>query len=160
MSCWRRRTVLRIPALFLGFEYWGEWDRFCYEHDREFRWAPGRFAPALCESYPYEEYHKLLPPEGRPCEEWDRLDMDLYPGTVKTVPGPFLDYCLEDICPLRPEDNTLNRTDVARPLTPEEKEKYLPLFRKLFPDFTMEQMEYVHYCRYEWYDGSDAGYMY
>ena len=28
------------------------------------------------------------------------------------------------------------------------------------PAFTLENMNDVHYCRYEWYDGCDAGYYY
>jgi len=42
----------------------------------------------------------------------------------------------------------------------DEKIKYLPLFQALFPDFTLAKMDDVHYCRYEWYDGSDAPYYY
>lgn len=42
----------------------------------------------------------------------------------------------------------------------EEKVRYLPLYQKLFPDFTLERMDDVHYCYYEWYDGAEAPYMY
>ena len=159
VSCWRRTTVLRIPALCLGFEYWGEWEEFLEKHDRDFDWRPGCFASALCDSYPYGEYAKWLP-RGRGCAPGDRLDMNLYPGVVQSVPGPFLDYCLEEILPLPPGENTYHEADCARPLEPDEKEKYLPLYRKLFPGFPSERMNDVHYCRYEWYDGSEAFYFY
>ena len=160
MSCWRRTTVLRIPAIRLGFETWGEWNRFLEKHDEDFGWDPGCFGPALCDSYSREDYAKYLPRGRRGCEDRDRLDMNLYPDVVQSMPGPFLDYCLEEIIPLPPEEFTDHDMDVARPLTQEEKGKYLPLFQKLFPDFTPERMDDVHYCRYEWYDGSEAGYFY
>ena len=86
--------------------------------------------------------------------------MDLYPDTVTSVPGPFLDYYLEEIAPLKAEDRTFNQDSCARPLTPEEKEKYLPYYQKLFPGFTLDNMNDVHYCSYEWYDGCDAQYCY
>ena len=52
MSCWRRTTVLRIPALYLGFEYLREWNQFLREHDEQLDWDPGWFGPALCENSP------------------------------------------------------------------------------------------------------------
>ena len=159
MSCWRRTTVLRIPAICLGFIYWQDWDAFLEEHDAGFDWSPGHFASALCDSYPYEEYADWLP-RGRGRGPRDPLDMGLYPGTVKAVPGPFLDYCLEEILPLPAEENAYHETDCARPLDADEKRRYLPLYQKLFPGFTLERMEDVHYCRYEWYDGSEAPYLY
>ena len=160
MSCWRQTTVLRIPAICLGFETWGEWHDFLGQHRKEFHWDPGYFASALCDSYIREDYDKWLPHEGRGYEDWDRLDMDLYPDTVKSVPGPFLDYFLEDIAPVPSEKRTYNQDSCARPLEPDEKEKYLPLYQQLVPAFTLENMNDVHYCRYEWYDGCDAGYYY
>lgn len=86
--------------------------------------------------------------------------MHLYPDTIASVPEPFLDYHLEEIAPLPPEENTYHQNDIARPLDNDEKIKYLPLFQALFPDFTLAKMDDVHYCRYEWYDGSDAPYYY
>ena len=160
MSCWRRTTVLRIPAVCLGFVYWGEWNEFLEKHDEEFCWEPGFFAEALCESYPREEYAPHLPSGSRGCNSGDRLVMGLYPGTVKTVPGPFLDYFLEDILPLPDEENTFHENDFTRPLSRAEKEKYLPLYQELFPAFTPENMKDVRYCRYEWYDGCEASYLY
>ena len=159
MSCWRRTTVLRIPAICLGFVCWEEWERFLNEHDDEFDWSPGHFASALCDSYDLDAYAGRLP-NGRGCGPGDRLDMDLYPDEVSSVPGPFLDYCLAEIAPLPDEENTYHENDCARPLTPEEKKRYLPLYRGLFPAFAPEKMDDVHYCRYEWYDGSEAYYLY
>ena len=159
MSCWRRTTVLRIPAISLGFSTWGEWNDFLDKHDDDFSWEPGCFASALCDSYSWEAYSDYLP-GGRGCAPSDRLDMGLYPDLVKSVPGPFLDYYLDEILPLSPEENTYHDQDCARPLEPDEKQRYLPLYRKLFPSFTPEQMNDVHFCRYEWYDGSEAAYLY
>ena len=159
MSCWRRTTVLRIPAIALGFISFGEWEQFLEEHEEDFSWEPGCFAEAMCDRYEYEEYSKWLTGEegGDPSQ---RLNLNLYPDLVKSVPGPFLDYYLDEICPLSDKENTYGSSNCARPLTEKEKKKYLPIFRKLFPDFTMEQMEKVHYCRYEWYDGCEAAYYY
>ena len=160
MSCWRRTTVLRIPAICLGFTFWWEWREFLDKHEEDFDWSPGHFANALCDGYSYEDYHKWLGRKGRQSDDWDTLDMGLYPDVVQSMPGPFLDYYLEEICPLSPEENTYNESDCVRLLTQEEKEKYLPLFMKLFPNFTLERMNDVHYCHYEWYDGSEAFYFY
>ena len=129
------------------------------KHEKDFSWEPGCFAAAICESYEYDEYSKWLSgKEGY--DPWQMLNLNLYPDLVKAVPGPFLDYYLDEIVPLPPEENTYNENDGVRPLTQEEKEKYLPLYYKLFPDFTLENMDDVHYCHYEWYDGTDAPYMY
>lgn len=159
MSCWRRTTVLRIPALYLGFEYWEEWNAFLREHDKEFDWSPGRFASGLCENYLYDDYYKWIG-NNESARASKRLDLGLFPDRIKTVPGPFLDYWLEEISPLSPEENTYGASNSLRELTEKEKKRYLPLYRKLFPDFTMEKMKDVHYCRYEWYDGAEAGYYY
>ncbi len=159
MSCWCRTTVLRIPAVCLGFVFWKDWEDFLEAHREDFCWAPGCFAPAVCMGYDPEAYGKWLP-EGRSEEPRDRLDMNLYPAVVPSVPGPFLDYCLEEIAPLPPEESTYHREDCARPLSGAEKRRYLPAFRRLFPGFTLARMQDVHYCRYEWYDGSDAPYLY
>lgn len=159
MSCWRRTTVLRIPAICLGFIYWWEWNEFLEKHDDEFDWEPGYFASAMCDSYDRDAYSRYLA-GGRGYEDWDLLDMNLYPDVVKSVPGPFLDYYLDEIVPLPYEENTYHKNDCARPLTQDEKEKYMSLYQKLFPDFTLENMNDVHYCHYEWYDGSEAPYYY
>ena len=159
MSCWRRTAVLRIPAILLGFEYRGEWEEFLAKHEEDFDWEPGCFAEALCDSYEWEDYSKWCKGkvDGGPGA---RLDLNAYPDLMKTIPGPFLDYYLEEILPLPPEENTYHENDCARPLTQKEQEKYLPLYQKLFPAFTLEDMNGVHYCRYEWYDGAEAPYYY
>jgi hypothetical protein len=41
-----------------------------------------------------------------------------------------------------------------------QMKQYLPVYQKLFPHFTMKDMEAVRLCDYEWYDGSDAPYLY
>ena len=160
MSCWRKTVVLRIPAVCLGFETWGEWYAFLRQHKEELHWDVGWFSSALCEDYRWQDYKGWLPASGRGYEDEDRLDMNLYPDKVKSVPGPFLDYCLEEIAPVPPEKRTYNQDSCARPLKPAEKEKYLPLYQQLIPGFTMDNMNDVHYCRYEWYDGSEAQYCY
>ena len=90
--------------------------------------------------------------------DW-RLDQR-NPNHPEVVPGPFLDYKLEEIEPLMPEDRTYGEDNIALPLDDDEKEEYLSLFQELFPDFTLEDMDAVRYCRYEWYDGSNAPYYY
>lgn len=159
MSCWRRTTVLRVPALALGFKYRWEWNQFLEKHEEDFNWEPGCFAEAMCDSYEHDEYSKWLSAE-EGNDRRQKLDLNLYPDLVKSVPGPFLDYYLDEIMPLPLEENTYHENDCVRPLTNEEKVKYLPLYRKLFPDFTMDRMGDVHYCHYEWYDGAEAPYMY
>ena len=159
MSCWRKTTVLRVPAIHLGFVYRSEWKQFLDEHDEEFDWSPGHFSSALCDDYSYEDYFERI--KGKISHDSsERLDLGLYPGVLKSVPGPFLDYYIEEISPLTSEDRKYGADNCARPLTQEEKEKYLPLYRMLFPDFTIEKMEKIHYCRYEWYDGAEAQYFY
>ena len=160
MSCWRKTTVLRIPAICLGFETWGEWYNFLVLHKKEFHWDPGYFSCALCEDFKWRDYSEWISSSGRSCGDEDRLDMNLYPDKIKSVPGPFLDYCLEEIAPVPPDQRTYNQDSVARPLKADEKEKYLPLYQELFPGFTLENMNDVHYCRYEWYDGAEAQYCY
>ena len=155
MSCWTRTTVLRIPAIFLGFEYWQEWEDFLDAHEEDFHFRTGCFSAAIC--HRLDDCPKWLYDGSEP---WDRLDMHLYPDTIASVPGPFLDYHLEEIAPLPPEENTCHQNDTARPLNKDEKIKYLPIFQALFPDFTLAKMDDVHYCRYEWYDGADAPYYY
>ena len=159
MSCWHKTTVLRIPAIALGFEYFGEWNQFLKKIEDELGWGPGWFDSALCENYPYKEYDEVL----KGIDRYDpkrRLDLNVYPELIKSVPGPFLDYYIEEIVPLKDEDREFNMSDGARPLRQEEKEKYLPLYQKILPGFTLENMEAVHYCQYEWYDGAEAQYLY
>ena len=95
MSCWRRTTVLRIPALYLGFEYLREWNQFLREHDEQLDWDPGWFGPALCENSP-EWYPGLDDFLHDPDRRLDAHD----PRYPEYLPGPFLDYHLEEILPL------------------------------------------------------------
>ncbi|MCR5795240.1 MAG: hypothetical protein K6G61_07885 [Solobacterium sp.] len=157
MSCWCRTTVLRIPAVRLGFGTIGQWREFMKTYGERMTADAGGFAGSICCDYAEwvqgrGMYFDPADPE-TPLLEEDPYD----PGTI---PGPFLDYYLEQIEPLRPEDNTYHMSDIARPLTAAEKKKYLPLYRKVFPDFTLEDMEHVHYCRYEWYNGAEPDYRY
>lgn len=155
MSCRRRTTVLRIPASALGMKTRREWERFLNEHEDDLDWEPGYFNESLSESRPWSPRRPeedLTDPDGR---------LDLRdPDRPDVVPGPFLDYCLEEICPLPPEEDRYGENDTARPLKKKEAVKYLPLFRELFPRFTLKDMENVRWCRYEWYDGADAPYLY
>ena len=66
--------------------------------------------------------------------------------------GYFIDYIISDEAPIEWEGYNVN----SYHLSEFEKEKYLPVFRKLFPDFTIEQMDDVHLCEYSWYDGVEA----
>ncbi len=66
--------------------------------------------------------------------------------------GIFIDYILSDRAPIDGEGFTCR----SYHLSEFEKEKYLPVFRRLFPDFTIEQMDAVHSCEYSWYDGVEA----
>lgn len=69
--------------------------------------------------------------------------------------GFFLDYMLEDTAPMDSEFES-----IARPLTREEAEQYLPAFREVFPQFSMREMADVHYCAYVWYDENLAQSLY
>ncbi len=155
MSCWRRTTVLRIPASALRLEYRWQWNEFLKKHEGEFDSEPGFFDESLCDDYPL--FFRREPA--------DRYDPDMRldaadPAHPEIIPGPFLDYYLEEIIPLPPEDNSYHDNDIARPLEVSETEKYLPVFRKLIPGFTPEEMKAVRWCRYEWYDGTNAPYIY
>ena len=155
MSWWRRTTVLRIPASKLGFTYRREWDAFLKEHEKDFHWKPGHFDESLADDYPF-----VLRWEGADFYNPDwRLDQR-NPKYPDVVPGPFLDYKLEEIEPIFPEDNSFGADNIVEPLDGVEMHRYLPRFQKLFPEFTLEDMEAVRYCRYEWYDGSNAPYLY
>ena len=111
MSCRRRTTVLRIPASALGFGTRREWDKFLKKHEDDFDWEPGYFNESLSESCPVSMQLKgtdFYDPERR---------LDLRdPDCPDVVPGPFLDYCLEEICPLPPEEDRYGENDTARPL--------------------------------------------
>lgn len=155
MSCRRRTTVLRIPASALGLRTRREWEGFLKEHENDLDWEPGYFNESLSESRPAD----MRPRGGDPYDPDLRLD-ERDPECPDVVPGPFLDYCLEEIVPLPPEEDSYGENNLCRPLKKKEAVKYLPLFKELFPRFTLKDMEHVKWCRYEWYDGSDAPYLY
>lgn len=155
MSCWRRTTVLRIPASTLGFTFRREWNAFLNEHDDDFNWEPGYFAESLSDSYPAGFRWREA---GFTDPEW-RLDQR-NPKHPEIVPGPFLDYCLDEEEPVEPEPENRTLNDIARPLSDAEMKEYLPLFRSLFPHFAPENMRAVYLCRYDWYDGTNAPYLY
>ena len=155
MSCRRRTTVLRIPASALGFQYRREWDAFLKEHEDEFDWEPGYFNESLSDECPWVPGWRE--PDFR-SPDW-KLDQRS-PEYPEIIPGPFLDYCLEEIIPLDPEEDSYGEINRAVPLDESEREEYFPLYRQLFPHFTMKDMEAVRLCEYEWYDGTDAPYLY
>ena len=154
MSCWCRTTVLRIPAAKLGFTYRWQWLEFLKEHKEEFRWADGYFCSSPADDYPYSFNWK-----DSDFYDPDRLLDQRHPDHPEIVPGPFLDYNIEEIS-LSREEVTYGMKNASRPLTKAQIKKYLPLYRKLLPDFTEEQMQYVRYCTYEWYDGAEPQYFY
>ena len=155
MSCWRRTTVLRVPAARIGFQSRRQWDDFLKKHEEDFDWEPGYFNESLCDSSPLMPGWSTADSDGPDCP-LNQVNPDC-PGIV---PGPFLDYHLDEIIPLPPEDNHFHQNDRALPLTESEKEEYLPLFRTLFPRFTIKDMESVRRCEYEWYDGTNPPYLY
>ncbi len=120
MSCWRKQTVLRLPAKTLGIWFEWQWEQFTEEYEELFSWDEGWFAPSLCSS----EY------------------------------GHFLDYVLEDTFPVDHTDS--DYPYLVRKLSRQERQKYLPVFQQLFPQFGKKEMKTVHYCSYVWYDGTDA----
>ena len=80
------------------------------------------------------------------------------PALCSKEKGYFIDYILEDE---EPADFTDGEFDpVARKLTAAEKKLYLPVFQKMFPQFSLREMEDVHYCAFVWYNGTDAPYCY
>ncbi len=100
-------------------------------------------------------------------EQWERFEAEhedvldwevgcFCPALCTKRHGYYLDYYLVDEAPYRGERDEWS----ARPLTEAEKRQYLGTFRSLFPDFTSEQMEAVHHCVYDWYDGTDAPELY
>ena len=155
MSCWRRTSVYRIPVSKLGFEYRWQWNEFCKEHEKAFNWRSGYFEASLSETLPggaswrNGDYNHPMWPLARRNPD--------FPGVV---PGPFLDYKIRETEPLSPEDNTYGENNVVRPLDEDEEGRCLWIFRRLFPDLTPDKMKDVRFCEYEWYDGTDAPYMY
>ncbi len=104
----------------------------------------------------------------RSMEEWETFERryrrklsweegHFAPALCTYEQGPFLDYILSDRAPVATSYGCVYD---ARPLTPTEKKRYMPVYKKLFPDFTWEQMDQVHYCECTWYDGTEAPYCY
>lgn len=60
----------------------------------------------------------------------------------------YLDYVLSEKVVTAPDYFTEHRD-----LTDAEQKKYLPVFRRLFPDLEAAAVRYVHFC---YYDGADA----
>ena len=155
MSCWHKTTLLRIPVSALGFKYLGEWQKFVEEHQDKFKWEEGHFCESLSEDYPsglnwgsIEFYDP----------EWQLDQRD--PEHPEIVPGPFLDYYLEDIYPLDPDYNTYGANNEISGLSEEAMEDYLPDYQELFPHLTLNDMEAVCRCKFEWYDGTSPSYFY
>ena len=113
------------------------------------------FNESLCDDYPWSLRWREA--------EYKNPDWHLdqrNPKYPEVVPGPFLDYYLNEIIPLPPERNSYGENNKALPLDEAELDQYLPLFRRLFPHFTRKEMEAVRWCEYEWYDGSNPLYLY
>ena len=153
MSCRHRTVVLRIPASALGFQRLREWNEFLIQHEDDFDWEEGCFCEALCDSIPWGLDRSILVKTDPDC----RLDQR-DPRHPETIPGPFLDYYLLDDYPFEAGEDGGGYM-VSR-LDEEQMKKYLPVYQSLFPHFTMKDMEAVRLCDYEWYDGSDAPYLY
>ena len=126
MSCWHLTVALRIPASALGFKYLR--DDFC--------WEEGCFGESMCDDYPGGLGWGTLEFTD---PEWQLDQRD--PKHPEIVPGPFLDYYLRDDYPLLPEYNSYGANDEIRILDEDEKEKYLPEYQALFPQFTLKDME-------------------
>lgn len=78
------------------------------------------------------------------------------PALIGDECGFYIDYILEDIEPYSQEwqDN------YSRRLKPQEIIRYLPVFQKEFPGFTLEDMEQVRFCEFAWYNGVEAPFIY
>lgn len=155
MSCWHKTTLLRIPVSALGFTYLKQWQDFVRKHEDEFQWEEGSFCESMSDDYPSVLNWGSI----EFCDpEWKLDQRD--PEHPDVVPGPFLDYYLEDIYPLNPEYNSYGANNNVSELDDTEINDYLPEYRKLFPHFTPEDMKAVRKCTFEWYDGSGATYLY
>ena len=155
MSCWHRTTLLRIPVSALRFKYLREWQEFVRKHEDDFQWEEGYFCESMSDDYPSGMNWgsmEFTDPDWR----LDQRD----PEHPEIVPGPFLDYYLEDIWPLDPDHNTYHANDEISGLSEEEMNDYLPEYQELFPHFTLKDMEAVRRCKYEWYDGTNPSYFY
>ena len=155
MSCWHKTTLLRIPVSALGFKYLREWQEFVNKHEDDFQWEEGYFCESMSDDYP-SGLNWGSTEFTDPDWQLDRRD----PEHPEIVPGPFLDYYLEDIWPLDPDHNTYGANNEISGLSDEEMKDYLPEYQELFPHFTLKDMEAVRRCKYEWYDGTNPSYFY
>ena len=155
MSCWHKTTLLRIPVSALGFKYLREWQEFVRQHEDDLQWEEGYFCESMSDDYPWGlnwGSTEFTDPDWR----LDQRD----PDHPEIVPGPFLDYYLEDIWPLDPDHNTYGANNDISELSEEEMADYLPEYRELFPHLTLKDMKAVRRCRFEWYDGTNPSYFY
>lgn len=155
MSCWHKTTLLRIPVSALWFNYLREWQEFVRQHEDDLQWEEGYFCESMSDDYPWGlnwGSTEFTDPDWR----LDQRD----PDHPEIVPGPFLDYYLEDIWPLDPDLNTHGANNDISELSEEEMADYLPEYRELFPHLTLQDMKAVRRCRFEWYDGTNPSYFY
>ena len=155
MSCWHKTTLLRIPVSALGFKYLREWQEFVRQHEDDLQWEEGYFCESMSDDYPWGlnwGSTEFTDPD------WQLDQRD--PDHPEIVPGPFLDYYLEDIWPLDPDHNTYGANNDISELSEEEMADYLPEYRELFPHLTLKDMKAVRRCRFEWYDGTNPSYFY
>ena len=155
MSCWHKTTLLRIPVSALGFKYLREWQEFVRQHEDDLQWEEGYFCESMSDDYPWGlnwGSTEFTDPD------WQLDQRD--PDHPEIVPGPFLDYYLEDIWPLDPDLNTHGANNDISELSEEEMADYLPEYRELFPHLTLKDMKAVRRCRFEWYDGTNPSYFY
>lgn len=155
MSCWHKTKLLRIPISALGFKYLRVWREFEKKHEKELRWEVGYFCESLSEDYPWQLKWGSIEFSD---PDWDLTQRD--PDHPDIVPGPFLDYYLEDIYPLNPEYNSFGDNNEINSLSEEAKIDYLPEYQRLFPHLTLKDMDAVRRCTYEWYDGTSPRYYY
>jgi hypothetical protein len=155
MSCWRRTAVLRIPASALGFRFLYQWDDFLEEHRSDLESKPGCFDESMCDDFPW-----MLRWDGVDLYDSNRQLDQRNPAYPEIVPGPFLDYYLWEDMPVWPEDNSFGQNNEVQSLDIFDMEEYLSKYQRLFPNFTMKDMEAVRRCEYEWYDGTNAPYLY
>ncbi|MDO5133626.1 MAG: hypothetical protein Q4D81_11710 [Eubacteriales bacterium] len=155
MSCWHYTVVLRIPASALGFKSLREWNEFLRKHEDDFSWEEDCFCESLSEDFPLL-YSRGWRNNKDPDRQLDQRD----PEHPDIVPGPFLDYYLRDDYPLQPDDNSFGEINEIRCLDESDMKEYLPVYQSLFPHFTLKDMEAVRECIFEYYDGSDAPYLY
>ena len=155
MSCWHFTVVLRIPASALGFKYLREWNEFLKKHEDDFSWEEDCFCESLSLDFPdiFSWGETINSYTDRQLDQRDPEHPDI-------VPGPFLDYYLRDDYPLMLDDNSFGADNYIRCLDEDEMKQYLPIYQSLFPHLTLKDMENVRECVFEYYDGSDAPYLY